>query len=245
MPDSWSTRADRIEELVHYTAHPRRWEIGGAPERLAETVGTSVDPIRATLATAQGLRGIALVTTSGLYFAPADNASGVWSFPVARIAQVSPPNHDAVRVDAADGGHLVLTEFASEAECARFGALLGALIVDGPAAAHRRNDEIDRVDGSDGRPAGAVETRPSRAPSGVFAAVASVVAVISLLWLFGLSSVVMHDTEAEAQAAECQGQVGLDCAPPVIDPTNGTYRYDCGTIGGTFSRQDNNTGTII
>lgn len=244
-----SPLSDQIEDLVHDTCQPKRRQIGSATDSLAEALGHDAEPVRATLAAVGGQQGIALVATSGVYFAAADSEGPVVAFPIARIAGVTPPNRTEVKLHTHDGAGILLEDFVSPSQCAQFAGLVGALIFDGPEQLVQLAADFD---------AGAEQQLPPLPPppaqtqdnstafAGAFTAVAAVIGGISLLWLFGLSSVVIHDTEAEAQAQECQGSNDWwDCAPPMIDPTNGTYRYDCGTIGGTFSRMDNKTGTLI
>lgn len=241
------TLAEQIEDLVHDTCQPKRRDLGSAPERLAAVLGTG-EPVRATLAAVDGQRGIALVATSGVYFAAADSEGPAVAFPVARIAGVTPPNRTEVKIHTHDGSGVMLEDFVSPAQCAQFAGLVRALILDGPEHLVQLAADFDA--GAEQQlpplpPPPAAATDNSTAFAEAFTAVAAVIGGISLLWLFGLSSVVIHDTEAEAHAQECEGQVGWDCMPPMIDPTNGTYQYDCGTIGGTFSRMENKTGTLV
>lgn len=57
--------------LVHDTCQPKLQEIGSAPDSLAAALGTSGQPVRATLASVEGHRGLALIATNGVYFAAA------------------------------------------------------------------------------------------------------------------------------------------------------------------------------
>jgi hypothetical protein len=240
--------AEQIEDLVHDTCQPKRREIGSAPERLADLLGGG-EPVRATLAAVGGQQGIALVATSGVYFAAADPEGPAVAFSVARMAGVSPPNRTEVKIHTQDRSGVLLEDFVSTAQCAQFAGLIGALIFDGPEQLVQLADDFDSGVSEPELPP--LPPPPGQARdnstafAGAFTAVAAIIGGISLLWLFGLSSVVIHDTEAEAQAQACQVQWSLECESTTLDPTDGTGQYDCGTIGGTFSRQDNNTGTVI